>query len=102
YTIVGIVGDVKQTSLSAERADAVYVTPEQWAFGENAMSLVVRMRDRAATLAPEIRKAIWLVDADPPIARVVTMDALVVNSAAERRFALILFGAFSLVALLLS
>jgi putative ABC transport system permease protein len=102
YTVVGIVGDVKQTSLSAERADAVYVTPEQWSFADNPMSLVVRTHGRSARLAPEIRKAIWLVDKDQPIMRVATMDALVADSAAERRFALVLFQAFSVVALLLS
>ena len=102
YTIVGIVGDVKQTSLSAERADAVYVTPEQWSFADNPMSLVVRTQGHSARFVPEIRKAIWSVDKDQPILRVATMDALVADSAAERRFALVLFQAFSIVALLLS
>lgn len=102
YTIVGIVGDVKQTSLSAERTDAVYVTPEQWSFADNPMSLVVRTHDRTASLTPEIRNAIWSVDKDQPILRVATMDALVAETAAERRFALVLFQTFSAVALLLS
>jgi putative ABC transport system permease protein len=102
YTIVGIVGDVKQTSLSAERTDAVYVTPEQWSFADNPMSLVIRSRDRSSTLVPEVRNAIWSVDKDQPITRVATMDALVADTAAERRFALILFQTFSVVALLLS
>lgn len=102
YTIVGIVGDVKQTSLSAERTDAAYVTPEQWSFADNPMSLVVRTFDRSASLAPEIRNAIWSVDKDQPITRVATMDALMADTAAERRFALVLFQTFSTVALLLS
>ena len=102
FTIVGIVGDVKQTALSADRSDAVYVTPEQWVFPDNPMSLVVRARDDAATLLPAIREAIWSVDKDQPILRVATMDELVAASAAERRFALILFEAFSLVALILA
>ena len=102
YTIVGIVGDVKQTSLSAERTDAVYVTPEQWSFADNSMSLVIRTRDRSSTLVREVRNAIWSVDKDQPITRVATMDALMEETAAERRFALILFQTFSVVALLLS
>jgi putative ABC transport system permease protein len=102
YVIVGIVGDVKQTSLSAERTDAVYVTREQWSFADNPMSLVVRTHDRSLSLAPEIRKAIWSVDKDQPIMRVATMDALVADTAAERRFALVLFQTFGTVALLLS
>ncbi len=102
FTIVGIVGDVKQTSLAADRADAVYVTPEQWRFADNPMSLVVRANGNAAALAPAVRDAIWAVNKDQPITRIATMDALVADTASERRFALILFETFSIVALLLS
>jgi ABC-type antimicrobial peptide transport system permease subunit len=42
------------------------------------------------------------VDKDQPIVRVATMDALVDRSAAERRFALVLFEAFALAALVLA
>jgi len=102
YTIVGVVGDVKQTSLAVSQPDAVYITPTQWYFADSAMSLVVRARGDAAALAPAIRKAIWSVDKDQPIVRVATMDSLLAASAAERRFALILFQAFALVALVLA
>jgi putative ABC transport system permease protein len=101
-TIVGVVGDVKQASLVASQSDAVYITPEQWRFADKAMSLVVRARGDAAALAPAIKQAIWSVDKDQPIARVATMDDLLAASAAERRFALILFETFGLVALVLA
>jgi putative ABC transport system permease protein len=74
----------------------------QWYFPDNPLSLVVRARFDAAALAPAIRNAIWSVDKDQPIVRVVTMDALVSATAAERRFALILFEAFALVSLVLA
>ena len=102
YAIVGVVGDVKQASLAVGQADAVYVTPTQWHWVDQLMSLVVRSQRDAATLAPEIRRAIWSVDRDQPIVRVATMDELVARAAAERRFALILFEAFALSALLLA
>ena len=102
YTIVGVVGDVKQTSLAVSQSDAVYITPTQGYFADSAMSLVVRTRGDAAALAPAIRNAIWSVDKDQPIVRVATMDNLLAASAAERRFALILFQAFALVALVLA
>ena len=63
---------------------------------------MVRARGDAAALAPAIRNAIWSVDKDQPIVRVATMDDLLAASAAERRFALILFEAFGLVALVLA
>ena len=102
YTIVGVVGDVKQTSLALGQADAAYITTEQWYSPDNPLCLVVRARGDAAALAPAVRNAIWSVDKDQPIIRVATMDDLLARSAAERRFALILFEAFGLVALVLA
>jgi predicted permease len=102
YTIVGIVGDVKQRSLAVEQADAVYIANAQWYAADPALSLVVRAEGDARVLTPAIRKAIWSVDKDQPIVRVTTMDKLVTASAAERWFTLILFEAFGLVALVLA
>jgi predicted permease len=101
-TIVGVVGDVKQTSLSLDESEAFYSTRAQFAWVDNVQSLVVRTRGEAAALAPAIRSAIWSVDKDQPIVRVATMENLLAASEAERRFALILFAAFALVALVLA
>lgn len=101
-TIVGVVGDVKQTSLALNEPDAFYTTTTQWAWVDNVQSLVIRARGDAGALAPAIRSAIWSVDKDQPILRVATMDSLLAQSEAERRFALILFEAFALVALVLA
>jgi putative ABC transport system permease protein len=100
--VVGVVGDVKQTSLAMSQTDAVYITTTQWPWADKALSLVVRSRGDAAALAPAIRNAVWSVDKDQPIVRVATMDDLLAASAAERRFALILFEAFGIVALVLA
>ncbi|MEX2282893.1 MAG: ABC transporter permease [Gemmatimonadota bacterium] len=102
YTIVGVVGDVKQLSLALTESDAVYTTTSQWAYADNAMTLVVRARADAAALTPAIRQAVWAVDRDQPIVRVATMHHLLADSAAERRFALILFETFALAALVLA
>ena len=101
-TIVGVVGDVKQTSLTVSQANAVYMTTDQWRlFADRALWLVVRTRGEPGELAPAIRQAIWSVDKDQPIVRVATMDQRLTSSAAERRFALILFEAFGFVAVVL-
>lgn len=102
FTIVGVVGDVKQMSLALNDADAVYTSATQWHFADNVMSLVVRARGDAAALAPVIRAAIWKVDKDQPIMRIAMMDDLLAASAAERRFALLVFEAFALAALALA
>jgi putative ABC transport system permease protein len=102
YTIVGVAGDVRQVSLSAGSLDAAYITPEQSWFADQAMSLVVRAPGDATALIPALRKAVWSVDKDQAIVRIATADHLLASSAAERRFVLILFEAFSIVALVLA
>ena len=102
YTIVGVVGDVKQSSFDAGGSDAIYVSPAQWHWADNVMSLVVRAHGKTTSLTPAIRDAIWSVDKDLPISRVATMRELVDRSLADRRFAMILFVAFGATALLLA
>ncbi|MBZ5558015.1 MAG: ABC transporter permease [Acidobacteriia bacterium] len=102
YTIVGVVGDVKQRSLALTQADAVYHTALQGRWVDSVMSLVVRTRGDAAALAPAVREAIWSVDKDQPVVRIATMDELLAATAAERRFALIIFETFALAALVLA
>jgi predicted permease len=102
YTIFGVVGDVKQTSLAASSWDQVYITAAQSWFADDALSLVVRARGDAAALAPAIQSAIWSVDKNQPIIRITTIDGLLDGSEAQRRFALIVFETFGIVALALA
>ncbi len=102
YTIVGVVGDVRHASLGLTESEAVYTTLAQWRFADNAMSLVVRVARNPGALAGTAREAIWSVDRNQAIVRVATMEDLVAASAAERRFALRLFEAFALAALVLA
>jgi putative ABC transport system permease protein len=101
-TIVGVVGNVKQQSLAIGDEDAFYVTTAQWDWLDSVQLLVVRTRGDAAALAPAVRDVIWSVDPNLPIERVATMDKLLAATADQRRFVLILFEAFGLVALTLA
>jgi putative ABC transport system permease protein len=102
YTVVGIVSDVKQMSLGATQEDAVYLTPTQWHFADNPQWFVIRALSDPTALAPAVREAIWSVDKNQPIVRVATMDDLLAATAADRRFALKLFAAFGVVAIVLA
>jgi putative ABC transport system permease protein len=102
FTVVGVVGDVKQTSLSIDDEDAVYLSTRQTWFADDTLSFVIRARGNAATLVPAVKSAIWSADKDQPILRVITMDHLMAITEAERRFILILFEAFGIVSLLLA
>lgn len=100
--IVGVVGDVKQLSLSTTPADAVYATTAQWLWTDNAQWLVARTRGEPAALSTVVRRAVWSVDKDQPVIHVTTMDALVALSEAQRHFVFVVFEAFALVALALA
>lgn len=102
FTVVGVVGDVRQMSLARNETDAVYTAERQWPFADRSMSLVVRCHGDAAALAAAVRRAIWSVDRDQPIVRVASMPQLMAARAAERRFALTLFAAFGVAALVLA
>lgn len=111
-TIVGVVGDVRQTSLAATPSDAIYLPEAQWPFADRTMTLVVRTRDGAdgrsnvrtdaGSFASRIPEAIWSVDPDQAVVRVATMEELVEESEAERRFTLTMFELFALAALALA
>ena len=93
-TIVGVVSDVKQESLSETEEDAFYVPASQWAWADKSPWLVIRTVSDARSFAPAIRTAIWSTNPHLTINRVDTMDHLVAASKDEQRFVLILFGSF--------
>jgi len=98
--IVGVVGDVKQLSLAVGETDAFYAM--HWAWVDNVQTLVVRTHGDPTTLVPAVRNAIWSIDKDVPLPRIATMESLISGTEAQRRFALILFEVFALVAWLLA
>jgi putative ABC transport system permease protein len=102
FTVVGVVADVKQVSLASAEADAVYTTEAQWHWADPAVSVIVRARDNPGSLAPAVRSAIWSVDRTQAVVRVATMDDLLADIIALRRFALVVVQAFALTALLLA
>lgn len=102
YTVVGVVGDVKQNSLVADEPNAVYLTEAQSWFTDDIMSVVVRAQGDAAALAPAVENAIWSVNKNQALVRVATANQLMAAGEATRRFVLMLFAAFALVALALA
>jgi predicted permease len=101
FTVVGVAADVKHSSLSAEDGEAVYITPQQWFFADPARWIVARTAARQG-LPAAIRGAVRSIDAGQPVVRLTTMDALLAGSTADRRFALVVFGAFGSIALVLA
>ncbi len=99
-TVVGVAQDVPHSGLDDRSGLAVYLPHAQ--AGWPHMTLVVRTEGDPGMMAAAVRAAIGRVDGTQPIGRVATMDTLLKASTAQRRFALLVFGAFAVVALVLA
>jgi putative ABC transport system permease protein len=101
--VVGVVGHVKHRGLEGESPVQYYVPYNNQApFTVGNMYVVVRTAAEPASSAGAVRTAIQAADKEMPVFRVTTMERLVSDSMAQRRFALLLFGVFAAVALLLA
>ncbi len=98
--IVGIVGDIRSHGLDAAAPPIVYWSYQQFPSSFNAM--VVKVRGEAAAFAPAVKAAVWSVDPNQAVARAATLDSIMANALAPRRFTMLLLTAFAGVALLLS
>jgi predicted permease len=102
FTVVGVVSDTKQSSLTTASPDAVYVPAVQWTFADRAMWVTARTAGDPVVLVDDIRRTIAAVAPDQPIVRVATMDQRVRASTARQRFVLAAFYAFAVIAVLLA
>jgi predicted permease len=99
-TIVGIVADMRHRSLDLEPQPEIYQPHSQ--VPSRNMVLVVRSAQDPRSLASAIRREIQSIDPDLPIANVRTLDAVISDSVAPRRLAVVLLVIFAAFALLLA
>jgi putative ABC transport system permease protein len=100
-TIVGVVDDVKQTSLDAEPGSQVYVPVMQFPYPR--LTLVVRVAGGdPGTAVPVIRKTVREVNPAATINDVRTFESVVSVSLARQRFQMTLIGTFAALALVLA
>jgi predicted permease len=90
--IVGLVGDIHQTSLALPVMPTLYLDNLQNTRVKT--TVVARTVGAPALLASALRSAIWSVDAAQPIADVFTFDEAVSHSLATPRLLLVLLTAF--------
>ncbi len=99
-TIVGVVADIKSTSLTDQGQAALYQPLAQGAAGP--MSLVVRTRSDPLAFAADLRDVISSVDGETPISSVRTMDSLISESLTRPRFTMAVLMIFAGLALVLA
>ncbi|MFP2960411.1 ABC transporter permease [Myxococcus sp. 1LA] len=101
FTIVGVVGDVRQAGLEREPLAEFHV-PHGRPWGDDGLVLVARTSVPPETLLPAIREAIRRVDGTVPVYRALTMEQVIAQSLAMRRLVLGLLGGFACLAVILA
>jgi putative ABC transport system permease protein len=99
-TIVGVVANVRSTSLAAEGRETIYVPYVFQAF--LPMTFVVRTAADPASLISRIRTEVGAMDRDVPVADLSTLGSWVAEARAPTRFLLALSGTFAGLALVLA
>ena len=107
--IVGIVGDVREETLNEEPQPAMYVPFAQLPDGVTALNSrltalgwVVRTRGEPHALAGDLQKELREASGGLPVARIKSMDEIVVQSTARSDFNMLLLTVFGAAALLLA
>jgi putative ABC transport system permease protein len=98
--IVGIVGDVRHFGLDAPIAPTFYVPLSQ--AGMDNATFVVRAQGSPAALGQSARKLIQEIDRDALVGEPLLFETLLANSLGQRRFYMLLLGAFAVLALVLT
>jgi putative ABC transport system permease protein len=98
--VVGVVGDVHDRGVDAAIKPTVYANGLQRA-PSSSMSVVVRAQVSPSALVPAMREAVRSLDPQLPL-NFRTLDQVFSSSLDQRRFSLVIFGAFGTVALLLA
>jgi putative ABC transport system permease protein len=98
--IVGVVNDVKHDGLTAAPRPHIYVPTMQLTYP--GAILAVRAKGDPAALANTIRREVAALDRNQPLIGVETMEKVISDSVADRRFQMTLLAIFAAVALILA
>jgi putative ABC transport system permease protein len=98
--IVGVVAEIKHARVDQETQPQTYEPLAQYSFTN--LSFVLRTAGDPAAILPLIRREVYAVDPDQPVARVELVTKLFADSMSRQRFSLTLFAVFSGLALLLA
>jgi putative ABC transport system permease protein len=98
--IVGVVANVRATSLAADGREAIYVPYVFSSF--LPLTFVVRTAADPSTLIDRVRTEVAAMDPDVPVAGVATLQSYITNAMAQPRFLLALITTFAVLALVLA
>jgi predicted permease len=100
YTIVGIVGDVKQYGLDKPAADEAYVS---WFESPSSVAtLLVRSERDPLKLARDVAADVYSIDPNQPVAQITTLEQTRQKALAPPRLMSTLVGSLALLALVIT
>jgi predicted permease len=103
YTIVGVVGSVREAGLMGDLQSQMYFVPVQNPMMVNfLMRIAMRTSVDPLSLVPAVRGAVNQVDPSQPVSRIRTLDQMVATSVDKPRFSVMLLGLFGGLALVLA
>jgi len=102
WTVVGVVGDIRERGFLYEMKPAVYVPVTQVKKPGGFSMLVVRTSNDPASAIKMVEGAVWSVDPQQPVTYIHTMDQLMETDVADRTRPMILLGVFAGLALVLA
>jgi predicted permease len=98
--VIGIVGNQRERGLEADPTLTVYLP--SYGAGPGPMQFVVHTAGSPAAVAPALRSVLKEVDPNLPLADVQSMDDVIAESIAPRKFTMMLLAVFAGIALLLA
>ena len=98
--IVGVVADVTQSGVDKVTPAQTYEPFAQQPY--ETLNVVIRTTGPAAPLLGALRPAVYAVDKDQPVRSIQPLEDIMAASLSRQRFAMLLLGIFSLVALLIA
>ena len=101
FTVVGIVGDVREASLAEEPRPTFYAFYRQRPIAASSFNVAIQGDAMPATVTANAQQIARELRPDVP-PRVRTLETVVATSVADRRFMLVLIGVFGSAALLLA
>ncbi|HTP36561.1 MAG TPA: ABC transporter permease [Candidatus Acidoferrales bacterium] len=100
WRVIGVVGNVRHSSLEEEGGNEVYLPVSQ--LEASSVDLVVRTRLTPEAIAQDVRAAIRKVDPTLPTAGFRTLESVVHRAVSPRRFVVLLLSGFAALALVLA
>jgi predicted permease len=99
-TIVGVVGDVKPAPTALAAEPTIYLPMAQLPLFRTR--LAVRTNGEPQALLPIVRRVVTSIDSELPVFDIKPLSQIAADAVATQRFALLLFGLFAALTLVLS